>query len=153
MDFYVFKTTKRLIMKFSLLLFLMFTVLISCSSQRKLQNFNVTSYKKVNSDYQYGREKLKFKENVYTPILTVVYSNEKLVSLLLFKSEGGINYSAKDLDADTVFKKLLNIPDIRTVAIYKQIIEDNKVKYPISGINKDAVFSIRNDSLFIYNKL
>lgn len=137
-------------MRVHLILFVTFTILISCNTKNKPHNYTITSYKKMEEGYTYGKQFFNYKEVKYAPVLTEEYVNDKLTSVILFKSEGTLKYTIGDLNADTIFSNMLNIKKIREIEISNQIIKDNKKDYQISEIKNENVFCIRKDSLFIY---
>jgi hypothetical protein len=137
----------------NLMVFAMLIIIISCknSSSEKPVNYWITRYQKVEEGYYYSKDVFTYQSNVYRPIVSAEYINDSLVSVLVFKSEGKMNYSRADLDADTLLFQLLNTPRNRIIEISKTQLVDNGKPYQITELMHDSIYSLQKDTLFLYS--
>lgn len=137
-------------MNLNLILFLMLNVFTSCDSSKETHNFVVTEYQRVEEGYQYSKDIFKYQGFEYKPIVSSEYFNDTLTTVLVYKSEGKIIYSKVDLNNDPVFKKMLNLIDIRKIEQKERVLIDNGKSYEILESKKDSVFCKNKDNLILY---
>ena len=137
----------------NLLIFTMLSILVSCKngSTEEHHNYKVTRYQRVDQGYHYSKDIFSYKSNVYRPIITAEYISDTLVSVLVFKSEGKVNYSRADIDADPLLFQMPNTPRNRIIVISENQVIDNGKSYQITESVKDSIYSLQKDTLFLYS--
>ncbi|OQP48071.1 hypothetical protein A4H97_30015 [Niastella yeongjuensis] len=130
------------------------TAIASCkgnSSQPPApEHITVTSYKKVGEGYSYSGDLLKYNGTVYLPLVTGMYFRDSLSGAAVYKPEGKLGYSKKELDEDTLFKSTLELPDVRRIRLTEKEVTDGEVRYGITERKNDSVFCVRADTLLLY---
>jgi hypothetical protein len=135
-----------------LLIFALLNIFVSCKNNiiEKPHNYKVTRCLRVEEGYHYSKDIFIYKSNKYRPIVTAEYIDDTLVSLLVFKSEGKISYSSEDIVVDSLLFQTLNIPLRRIIDISETQIIDNGRSHRISELIKDSIYSLQEDTLFLY---
>jgi hypothetical protein len=136
-------------MKFNSLFFIL-TIFTSCKSKEIEHNYMVTKYQKVGEGYSYLIDLMKYNDGVYRPLISSVYSKDRLIAATKYKPEGKIDHDRKELLEDPLFKETLNLRDVRIIVIRENEIVDNGRKYRISERKDDSIFCMQADTLFLY---
>jgi len=137
-------------MIYNLLLLVMLNIFTSCKSSKMEHNFIVTEYQRVGEMFQFSIDVLNYQGRKYMPIVSFEYSNDTLIAVLLYKSEGKICYSKSDLNSDRVFKQMLNLVENRKIELKENILIDNGKSYQILEFKKDSVFCMNKGNLILY---
>ncbi len=136
----------------NVLIFVMLSIFISsenCSTE-KPYNYKITRYQRVDEGCHYSKDFFTYKSNVYRPIITAKYISDTLISVFVYKSEGKMNYSRADIDADSLLFQMLNTPVYRPIEIIKNQVIDNGKLYQITGSIKDSMYCLQKDTLILY---
>lgn len=80
------------------------------------------------------------------------YINGELQTLELYKSDGIISYTNKDLKVDSLLARYIDIPLRREIIIHSKTISDNKSVF-VYEKKRDSIFVKRNDEIIIYNNI
>ena len=118
-------------------------ILYTCSTEKEqvYKTFRVLYYKEVPFGLNYGNSKvIKYGEKKYFPRVVAYYVKGKLQKIDVYRSDGVLSYTRKDLMADRFFTKYIDVPLGRKIIIREDSIFD-------SGII--ASYEKRGDSLFI----
>ena len=137
-------------MKYAILI-LMIPALWSCNNDQILHNYTVTKYQKVGDSYKYSEDLLNYKGDTYKPVVSSTYFNDSLSSAEVYKSEGRISYTSKELQADSLFKKSLELAEIRIVQIIGDSLIDNGKRYKIDQRKNDSIFCVDQQTMLLYN--
>jgi hypothetical protein len=114
------------------------------------QYITVTIFKKVGEGYSYSGDLLKYNGTVYKPLISGVYFKDSLTETAVYKPEGKLGYSKKQLDEDTLFKSTLDLPDVRKIRLAEKEVTDGESRYGIAEQKNDSVFCVRTDTLLLY---
>ena len=139
-------------MMINLLTFAMLSFFITSEnfSIEKPTNCKVTRYQRIDKGYHYSQDIFTYKSTFYRPIITADYINDTLISVLVFKSEGKMNYSKADIEADSLLFQMLNIPLNRKINTIENQVIDNGKSYQITGSIKDSIYCLQKDTLILY---
>ena len=137
-------------MKFYSVFFIL-GIFTSCiSSKPEYHEITVTKYFKVGEGYSYSSDLLKYNGTVYRPIITAVYVKDSLTGAAVYKPEGKIDYSVKELNEDTLLKRSLGLPEIRKITVTEKEVVDNDRRYAVHEQKSDSIFCIASDTLLLY---
>lgn len=116
----------------------------------KEYSFNVL-YCKINpSGLKYDNlNVIEYKGKFYSPRIDACYINGELRTLDVYKSDGIISYTNKDLKRDNLLTKHLDIPLNRTIIIQTDTISDNGIA-SIYENRRDSIFVEKTNEIIIY---
>ena len=134
----------------SYLLLITTLLLILCSDKKNIHSYSITKFKEVGFDYSYSNTPFYYNNRKYEPIITSKFRNDSLVSVTIYKYEGGIEYTKANIDSDSLLKKYINQPDVSKLELNNMIIFDNEEKYKVLTLKKDSIFCIKQDILILY---
>lgn len=137
-------------MKFHLILYVV-SILTACNENKEIYNFTVTTYQRVDEGYQYSKDLIAYDGNIYKPIVSSHYKNNTLTTAVLYKPEGKIRYSKDELRNDSLFTRILNLPEIRMIEIKGQYLLENENSRIIDKKIGDSLFCVHKNKLLLYN--
>lgn len=127
----------------TIVIFAIVCIHLSCSTngKDKIQSFNVLYCKKKPSGLNSNNfNVIEYEGILYYPKIDVCYTNGKLRTLDVYKSDGILSYTNEDLKKDSSLIKYLDIPLNRIIIIQIDSISDNGTV---------SVYENRNDSIFV----
>lgn len=137
------------------LLFALVITLFSCSKNKaeKVSSFNILYCKKIPLGLTYNNSNvIEHEKMLYSKKMEGSYINGELQTLELYKSDGIISYTNKDLKVDSLLARYIDIPLRREIIIHSKTISDNKSVF-VYEKKRDSIFVKRNDEIIIYNNI
>ncbi len=137
------------------LLFALVISLFSCSKNKadNVSSFNILYCKKIPLGLTYNNSNvIEHEKMLYSKKMEGSYINGELQTLELYKSDGIISYTNKDLKVDSLLARYIDIPLRREIIIHSKTISDNKSVF-VYEKKRDSIFVKRNDEIIIYNNI
>ena len=112
---------------------------------------SVTYLTKVARHYSYTpKATVNYLGEYYHPSRIVTFTNKKLTSLTVYKSEGFLSYDAHDLAEDRQLVALFKLPPTMQVVVRAPYLYVNRHKCLIESRKQDSLFVADKGRLILY---
>jgi hypothetical protein len=139
-------------MKNSLIIVCAFNFFISCQQKNGEHDFVVTKLIRVDEGYQRSSEKkIKLGDDYYSPLASFKYEKDTLIEMIVYKSEGVLNYGREELESDSLILKYFKVPSLRKIDLSDNRLIDNGTSLSVvKNVSGDTIFCTRADTLYRY---